>query len=347
VKTNKIILIVAFILLFTLSLTACNNDGLGEYKKAAEKTEQVKMGQKLGEFTVKMDFDTEGMTPEEIKELNYYKDINGSFNVTYDNNLEKRIFKNYLNLGGLGFDYDLYKNSNETYLKLPVTGKYMKLDELMTSLDVEQKEHNETEDKNAKSKNIISEGTFNLVSEKWISLMKKDDVFKGKNIVLTTPDGEVKTTEYTIKLNDEQIKNLFKGSVDIITKDESFKEFYVKMQNNIGPLKDTTLEKLVADIKTDIDNYKVEKFSYTAYVDVDGYIVNEIVEVALTLNVDNEQTEHNGRLKSVNYGLDTKNWDINKEQKFDFPVLTNDNTVDVNDMDENMMLLQDIFKNID
>lgn len=345
-KTNKIILIATFILLFTLLLTACNNDGLGEYKKAAEKTEQVKMGQKLGEFKAKMDFDTEGMTPEEIKKLNYYKDINGSFNTIYDENFKNRICKNYLNLGGLGFDYDLYMNGDETFMKLPVIGKYMKLDELMTSLDVEQKEHSETKVENAKSKNIISEETFNLVSEKWISLMKKDNVLKGKNIVLTTPDGEVKTTEYTIKLNDEQIKNLFKGSADIVLKDESFKEFYVKMQNSIEPLKDITLEKLVADIKTDIDNYKVESFSYTAYVDIDGYIVNEIVEVALNV-VNNEQTEHNGRLTGVNYKLDIKNWDINKEQKFDFPILTNDNTFDVNDIDKNMPLMKDMFKNID
>ncbi|HOM43651.1 MAG TPA: hypothetical protein PK481_08970, partial [Bacillota bacterium] len=38
----------------------------------------------------------------------------------------------------------------------------------------------------------------------------------------------------------------------------------------------------------------------------------------------------------VSYELDIKNWDINKDQEFDFPVLTEENTVEMENIDQNM-----------
>ncbi len=113
--------ILAVMLVF--SLTACNTDSLGEYKQAAEKTDQITKGQTSGEFSLVTDFNTDGMTPEEIKELNYYKDMNGKFNISFDDESEKSIYRNYLNMGGLGFDFDLYINKDEMFVKLPVVGK--------------------------------------------------------------------------------------------------------------------------------------------------------------------------------------------------------------------------------
>ncbi|MGB4437625.1 MAG: hypothetical protein WBJ13_00045, partial [Sedimentibacter sp.] len=89
--------------------------------------------------------------------------------------------------------------------------------------------------------------------------------------------------------------------------------------------------------------YEVESFSYTAYVDIDGYIVNEMIE--FSLKVINPE---NAGLSGVNYSLNMKNWDINKEQSFDFPVLTEENTIKMDDMDESMPdMMEDLFKNVD
>lgn len=328
-----IIAILAMMLVF--SLTACNTDSLGEYKQAAEKTDQITKGQTSGEFSLVTDFNTDGMTPEEIKELYYYKDMNGKFNISFDDESEKSIFRNYLNMGGLGFDFNLYINGDEMFVKLPVVGKYMKLDEIQNSISTEQKEE---------VNNIVSEETLKAVTSKWIGLMKEDDVFKGKNIVLTTPDGEVKTTEYIIKLNDEQIKTLVSECSDIISRDENLREFYKKyIEENAETEENKTFDDVLSDLKNGIDKFNVESFSYTAYVDIDGYIVNEMIEFSLSF-IDTEQSG----LSGVSYSLNIKNWDINKEQSFDFPVLTEENTLKMDDMDENMPdMMEDLFKNKD
>ena len=247
----KRLIIAIFTLLLAISFAGCSFDSLGDYKKAAEKTEQIEKGQMSGEFTVVTEFNTDGMTEEQIKELNYFKDMKGSFSATYDDAAEKGIFRNYLNFGGLGFDFDIFMNQDEVFMKLPVLGKYMKLDEMQSPMIKEQQ--------GAGEQSLISKETQDELSAKWLGMLTKEDVFKGKDIVLTTPDGEVKTTEYTIKLNDEQIKSLASDSIDIVSKDEKLRENYEEyIKKNVKPLKDTFFDKLVSDIKENIKGYSVE-----------------------------------------------------------------------------------------
>ena len=325
---RKISLMLALIVIL---LTACNTTNLAEYKKAAEKTDQFTKGQVSGEFTVTTEINPDGLTAEEIKELNYIKDMSGSYSVVFDDEQEKTIIRNYLNFGGLGYDFELYINGEEMFMKLPVMGKYLRMDEEMISAN---------EEVFIEDNQIISKETMKELGEKWLSLMNEEDVFKGKNIVLTTPDGEVKTTEYTIKLNQEQIKILLKDCTEILPKDENLRSFYENnIRKNAEPLKDKTFEDFLNDIKSNTEKLNVENFSYTAYVDIDGYIVNEIIEISLkTIDAEKEG------IIGINYKLNMKNWDINKEQKFDFPVLTDENTLKIEDMEVTMpAAMEDYF----
>jgi hypothetical protein len=328
-------MIAIFALLLAVSLAGCSFDSLEDYKKAAEKTEQIKKGRTEGEFSLVMDFNTEGMTEEQIKELNYFKNMNGSFDAAYDDELGKGIFRNYLNLGGLGFDFDMFVNGEEVFMKLPIIGKYMRIDKMQAYM---------TDPQDERKAGFIDRKTQDEFNAKWLGLLKKEDVFKGKDIVLTTPDGEVKTTEYTISLKDEQIKDLAEYSMDVLSRDEKLKENYEEyIRKNVEHLKDTSLEKLLSDMKEDIKDYTVESFIYTAYVDIDGYIVNEMFEIELKAN-----NAKPSAVTGLSYKLDIKNWDINKEQEFDFPVLTEENTLDMDKMDQNMpFMVEGLFNNED
>lgn len=317
-----------------LSLAACNTDNLAEYKKSMDKTDQIVKGQVLGEFSTIMDINTDNLTAEEIKDLNYVKDMKGSFSAMYDDSLEKGIYRNYVSMGGLGFDFDVYLNGDEIFMKLPVAGKYLDLTELTSSKEIE--ELNEE----AFDKPIISEETKKLISEKWVGLMKEEDVFKGKDIILTTPDGEVKTTEYTITLGSDQIRTLANESLDAFSEDESLRNFYDEYMASTDEIENTkSFDEVIKTLRDSIEDYDVESFKYTALVDIDGYIVNEIISVSM------KSTDESFLIKGMSFNLNIKNWDINKEQTFDFPVLTEENTIRTDDMEEMPDLMEDIFSN--
>lgn len=326
----KKIVAILLIAVIVLSLTACNTNNLAQYKKAFEKTDQITKGQLSAEFSTVMDYNTTGLSAEDIKELNYYKDMNGSFNVVYDEGAEKAIFRNYMNFGGLGYDFDLYINGDEVSMKLPVVGKYIKLNEIQNSVNIDEHGFEQT---------MVSEETLKAISDKWVGLMKEENVFKGKDIILTTPDGEVKTTEYTITLTDDQIKLFVTECVEIAQNDESLKQFfdnYIKVKINDEEL---SFEETIKSFKENIKNYKVENFSYTALVDIDGYIVNEDILYSI------KAVKEDLLLRGTDFNLNLKTWDINKEQSFDFPVLTEENTIDVNNTEEMPDMMKDLFKN--
>jgi len=343
---RKIVFIAAFLLILMMFITACNTNNLVEYKKASEKTDQIVKGQTAGEFITTTEINQDGLTAEEIKELNYIKDMNGSFSVVFDDKEEKSIIRCYMNFGGLGYDFEVYINGEEVSVKLPVIGKYLRIDEEMMS---EGEEYYDSENQ------IISEETMKEFAKRWLSLMNEEDVFKGKNIVLTTPDGEVKTTEYTIKLSDDQIKTLLRDSAEILSKDESLKSFYEKnissniekigndLEQKTGDLEQKTFEEFLNGTVSSAEKFNVENFSYTALVDIDGYIVNEIIDISIKA-IDAEKEGIIG----VNYKLDIKTWDINKDQKFEFPVLTDENTIKPNEMKDNIPdAMKDYFSNAD
>lgn len=325
----KKIIAVLLAVLLVLSLAACNTDNLAEYKKALEKTEQLTKGKLSGEFTTTIDYNTDELSSDEIRDLSYFKSTVGSFNAVYDNEAEQGIYRNYVSLGGLGFDFDVYVNGDEIFMKIPIVEKYLRFNDLQSSSEVYNEDF---------GKKIVSEETTAAIAEKWVGLMKKDDVFKGKDIILTTPDGEVKTTEYTITLSDEQIKELVLDSAEILLQDENFKAFYDEHMSEVLENKKSFSE-FVELLKEHINDYNVDSFKYTALVDIDGYIVSENMSFSV-LSVDPDLP-----VRGFEYNLDIKNWDINKEQSFDFPVLTDENTLKTDEEEDVHYLIEDLFKN--
>ena len=326
---KKILIVILALALIATTMTACNTDNLEQYKKAFEKTNQIKRGQSSGEMTVKLDFNTDGLSQEDIREINNFKEMSGSYNIIFDDEAEKAIFRNYINFGGLGYDFDMFFNGKEAAMKLPVVGKYIRISEAQQA-DMDTESFNE----------MISDDTMKQIAEKWIGLMKEEDVFKGKDIIITTPDGDVKTTEYTVVLSNEQLKDLILEIVEIVSADEKLRSFYneniiIKDDTDV----DVSFDKILKDIEYSIDKFTIDNFKYNALVDIDGYIVNENLAYSI------RPTDEEITLKSAEYNLDVKTWDINKEQTFNFPVLTEENTMDTENSEDIPSLMEDLFKN--
>jgi len=326
---KKILIVILTLALIVATLTACNTDNLEQYKKAFEKTNQIKRGQSSGEMTVKLDFNTDGLSQEDMREINNFKEMSGSYNIIFDDEAEKAIFRNYINFGGLGYDFDMFFNGKEAAMKLPVVGKYIRISEAQQA-DMDTESFDE----------MISDDTMKQIAEKWIGLMREEDVFKGKDIIITTPDGDVKTTEYTVVLSNEQLKDLILEIVEIVSADEKLRSFYneniiIKDDTDV----DVSFDKILKDIEYSIDKFTIDNFKYNALVDIDGYIVNENLAYSI------RSTDEEITLKSAEYNLDVKTWDINKKQTFNFPVLTEENTLDTENSEDIPSLMEDLFKN--
>lgn len=326
---KRMVALITVLLMTVLAVAGCGSNSLADYKKAAEKTDQIVKGQNSAEFSTTLDFNTEGMSTDAVNELNYYKNMSGSFRSVFDSSSSQGIYRNYMNLGGLGFDFDLYHNGTDKFIKLPIVGKYMKLEDMLK----------EAEQSPVKPSELISKDTVKALGAEWVGMLKQEDVFKGKDIVLTTPDGEVKTKVYTITLNDEQVKTLEENVLTILAKDENLKANYeVVKEKKADWKKPASFEEFIGEAKEQLRKDTVENFQYTAYVDIDGYIVNEAVEVMIK-----RDAAEQGEPKSISFRLEMKNWDINKDQKFEFPILTDENTMKSNDLDQTMPSL---FKNL-
>ncbi len=321
----KKIVCLALMPVLMLALTACNTNNLAEYKKALEKTEQITRGQTQVEFSSNVDINTEGMSAETIKELDYYKEMKGSFNVAFDEEAKKSIFRSYINFGGLGLDYDLYFNDGEIIMKLPIAGKYMRMNEVNNPSAIEESKVNGE---------IISESTIKAISEKWVELVNEENVFRGKNIILTTPDGEVKTSEYSIALSSQQIKSLFSEVVDSISKDTNLKQLYEEYRAKENK---KSFEDVIKLLRDNAENYSVENFKYVALVDIDGYIVSEDIEFHI------KAEDKSLIIREVDYKLNVKNWDINKEQAFEFPVLNDKNSIKADNAKEIPDVMKSLF----
>jgi hypothetical protein len=336
IQMKRTIAALCAILLLALTITGCGSNGLEDYKKAAEKTGEIKSGQRSGQWNLTMDFDTVGMTQEEITDLNYYQNISGKCRTAFNKDRKQSISREYLNLGGLGFDFELYQNNGETVVKLPIAGKYVKLDELMKQ--AAESTGSEVKIGQDKETKFLSDDTVKALSREWLGILDKDDVFKGKDIVITTPDGEVKTTVYTITLNDGQVKTLAQSSINILSKDESLKKTVETMTKEKKAISTDEFDKLLLKGKEWIGKYEVEKFRYTAHVDINGSIVNETMEFQLK-----NDSAAKGVPKNIAFKLDLKNWDINQYQKLEFPILTEENTLRSDDMNQTMPF---VFKNL-
>lgn len=289
---KKRIFIFLLCTLLIFSLLGCSSDKLENYKQAVQKTASIKRGKTSGEFSAVMGYTN--------------KSIEGSWEVAFDEPQKKSIFHNYLNMGGLGFDYNLYINGEEAYIKLPMLGKYLKINSI--SGDDEQKKY-------------ISIDTIKEINKLWLSIMKQENVFKGKKILITTGDGEVKATHYSIELEDNQFKELTMGTVRAIAEDENIRNSFEEFKNSYHFNGEMDFDTIIKIIKGNLKACQMKSFKYDAYVDIDGYIVNEKLEFEMVFDV-----KELGSMTNLRYKMENKNWNINQKQEFEFPQLTEENT---------------------
>ncbi|EOC99562.1 hypothetical protein [Caldisalinibacter kiritimatiensis] len=329
--------IVVFILttFMVVSLIGCGKEDLQTYKEAVKKTDEITKGKTMFEIKLDNEFNTEGLSQEKIKKLNYFKTVETENHITFDWTQDKMIVRNYYNFGGMGFDTTIYVNGEDVYMKMPIVEKYISMSDMTgEKADIDNKE------KQPDIMNQFYEKVLKSIKSKWTEILNKEDVVSGEKTILDTEDGRVKATHFTIDLTGEQIKTLLNESLDIVSENKDLIKEYIKITNASEENKqDIDLEEVLAELKQKVNQIEIKEFNYNAYIDIDGYIVQENIEFKIRFN-----DVKPGETEEITFNMNTENWSIEKEQEFNFPKLTEEDILSNENIEQGIpFIFEDIF----
>ncbi|HCX04248.1 MAG TPA: hypothetical protein DHM42_07140 [Clostridiales bacterium] len=308
----KKILTIILVILVVVSLIGCNQDYLQNYKEAVEKTDGRSQGKESIKISINNDFNQENISQEIIEELNYLKNI--EFEITSSFNESYSKSRAYIKYRGLGYDLNLYTGENETLVQIPIINKYIKIDS-------EDLGFNEDEENNFER----IEGLTSKIQSEWLDLLQKEDVVKGKRDLMTTQDGDVKVDKYTISPSEEQLRLFLKKFFAVLrSEEESLKPL---IQNQNGKV---NVEEIVNNLEDVIDEFEKITFKNEAYIDVDGYIVKEFINIDLE-NYDPQP----GSNSKISVKVEVENWENEAEQIIEIPEVEESDIIDLDSMENN------------
>lgn len=308
----KKILTIILVILAVVSLIGCNQDYLQNYKEAVEKTDRRSQGKESIKISINNDFNQENISQEIIEELNYLKNI--EFEVTSSFNESYSKSRAYIKYRGLGYDINLYTGESETLVQIPIINKYIKIDS-------EDLGFNEDEENNFEG---MEELTSKIQGE-WLDLLQKEDVVKGKRDLMTTQDGDVKVDKYTISPSEEQLRLFLKKFFAVLRSEEESLKALIQNQNE-----KVNVEEIVNNLENVIDEFEKITFKNEAYIDVDGYIVKEFINIDLE-NYDPQP----GSNSKISVKVEIENWENEADQIIEIPEVEESDLIDLDSIENN------------
>ncbi|RKL63419.1 hypothetical protein DXT63_06525 [Thermoanaerobacteraceae bacterium SP2] len=330
---KRVPVLLLVVVLLTGILTGCGNP-VESFNKASEKTERVNSAKVKFSSNVNMEFYEDSFTAEEKKELGKYKKVTVQGEYYFDKSKKENLNKINFNLAGKGVDLKIYGRKGETYIVTPLLPKILviKEDDLKSFkmpgnvkmpfgfLDASGTKNPDV---------FISKEAVGKLSKYWINLLKKGNIARLGNIILSTPDGDVKARKFNISLKEEHLKPALKESLDILREDMISK----------NPKNAKDLEKVFAQLEKMMDSAKIEKFLYEAYIDRDDYIVEDTVNLKISFPED----KSSGLVKSFELETTSTMWDMEKPVTIDFPAINKQNSMTLDELQKRGEFPEGVF----
>lgn len=300
---------IIFLLAATLILmSGCQSKGYSEYKKAMEQTNKLEQFETHWSMEMNFDYDVEEFDKEEVgAAFDKFSQMKLEMIMKKDKEKGYTQAEAYMQYGNVGLDADYYVFDQGSYLSIPFLEKYISL------TDVENQDFI-PEDYSL----ILSERSLKEIEKLWLDTVTSDDVFKGESLLIDTPDGSVKTTKYTIDIDDETFKTFIYEMGEVLMYDDKFIENLSKQ--------DIPEEFDFIKLVEQIDKLYLEEFIYEIYVDIDNYIVNELINVRINSEMD--------YLNSIEFRMESQLYKINKTIEFNFPNITKDQVMTFDELKE-------------
>lgn len=257
------------LLVLTLMLAGCGTSDLVSYREAVALTKSYDKGVSNISQTLNLTFNEEGLSEEAIRDLSYYEKIDIAMTTRYNTEGNDSVVTSdiYYNLGGLGFDMTYYLNRDEFLMKIPILDKYVRREDLTGK-----------ETPNVSSNNLQAEAIQTMV-ERWNEVLGEEDVLSGSKAYVMTDKGQLKTTTYTITIDDAQFRGLKNAFLDVLADPATAKAFLANGEPFIkGEMNVEEIQGHITDLVTKLT---LESFEGKAYVDFDGRLVRQVFDAKL------------------------------------------------------------------
>lgn len=319
-------LLTVVIILTMLITTACTENTMEDYKAALEKTEGIQKGKSQTGLKLHMGFEMDGLDEEEARQLKSFENVEyeGTTSFDYSGDMVKVESLNLLSLGGLGMNFDYHQAGDQMALYIPMLGKYLN----MTTQDLGAV--TEENDKLKKLSNFkLKDETVKALEDIWKQTFEADEVVKGEDTIMETPEGDVRVVKFTIEPDKEKLKDFVKKTTEIIVKDENLQTYFGQVTFNNGKVLEA--QDFLTGLDEAMAKWNIESFKVVEFIDVDGYIVKTNVNVSIQMDIDMP-----GATNAFDMTLETTNYEIEKDQNIEFPQLTEENSLSFQELEKGL-----------
>jgi hypothetical protein len=322
---NKILPLLSVLFILVLLAAGCGAAPLQSYVDAAKKTGQVKKGQVLVQFSHTMNFSGSGLTAEERKNLEMFKEVKGNFTQKFDRDKKLSVLDGHVDMMGMGFDLKAYGDGDRTVLMLPMFTKYLVV-----------------EAKPGAEKEPVAADTDKKLETLWKGLLNSNNVTREEGKLIATPEGEVKTTAYNVALSQPDIEGFIAGAAGIIAQDSKIRAAVLDGMVQSG-LERQEAEKFLNnffdEFESNASKVKFSEFKHTAYTDKDNYVVEEYSSSKSSYK------SEDGFTVNTDFNLKIQRWAFGKDVLVEMPEVNAANSFTLKDFNENLpKMFEGLFK---
>ncbi len=307
------------VVLFFVFISGCSGTPYETFQQAMEQTDEISKGKSKFSLDLNLEFkessDTESLKPLDLEKL----EVQHQFDKTRSLS-QSTIFTK---VNEFGFDLKIYQDGSQFYMVSPLFPKIFILNEQQFS----------DEGHAQYDKPFLTEETVKQLNKLWGSILTDENVTQLGTIILTTPDGDVKATEYQLNLTSDILSPVLLKTIDILSGDPVLNEQIEQGFNQYRPDSHQSIsaQEIWQFNRNWIENATIGPVSYLAYIDRDGYIIEEKLDVQIEggsegASVGTDQLKM-VPIKSVAFTFHLQRWDIEKDVDIQLPQVTEENSM--------------------
>ncbi|GAB6107062.1 hypothetical protein [Fusibacter bizertensis] len=299
----------SLILICTIWFTGCvGGEDYKTYIDAANKTDGIEKGASEIQISVINTFNEDilaDMSEADRKMISTLNQVELNITSHFNHVLGQSIHSIYYLYKGLGADIKIYRRAQEEmYLKLPFDGNFYRLNDEANNDSVQ-----------VDGEQVDIQSVFIQMGSDWNNILKSENIFVGEKSIISNDVGEIKVTKFTIKPTSVQLAEFVKRVKSNILSNEAMLIKYINANQSEDIIDQASFESFVDAL---FESMSITRFDEVAFVDIDGYVVDEQLEIEIAYS---SSSHFSNILENQKITIHSKHWDIEKKQDFDFSEL--------------------------